>query len=54
LSSDYIVDLETMDLCTVVEKAQKNGDLGQSANIGKTKLLWKYSDLLKYRRCLGL
>lgn len=53
LHSKYISQLSGDNLCTVIPAADANGDLGVYSDLSDTKLLMKYSGLLKYRDCLG-
>ena len=52
LQTKYIKDLG--NFCSTMKSANKNGDLGFEMNQGKAALLWKYKDILKYKKCFGL
>lgn len=54
IKSDYADRITADNLCEIIHQARANGDLGQSVNIGTTKLMWVYNGMLKYRDCLGL
>ena len=54
ISSDYVDKLKSNNLCEVIVEAKEEGDLGQSVNVGKIKLMWTYKNMLKYKECLGL
>ena len=54
ISSDYVDDLLTDDLCDVISKARDNGDISQSSNTETSKLMWTYKSMLEYRECLGV
>ena len=51
LPGEYIPMLG--NLCSAVDAAKKNGDLGFETSMSKTSLLWKYKSMLKYRECFG-
>lgn len=53
MHSKYIKELETQNLCDVIQEAQKNGDFATQLNRNKAVLLAKYSGMVKYRGCLG-
>ena len=54
LHSKYISELNQSNLCEVMQKANKNGDLGFYTKYNKASLFVKYATLLKYRKCFGL
>ncbi len=53
LHSKYIPELTKDNLCEVIKKAKKNGDLGFYSEYSKPRLLIKYASMLKYRSCFG-
>ena len=53
LHSKYIDELENKDLCTVIQTANSNRDLGFDSPYSNSKLLWKYKSMLKHRDCFG-
>ncbi|HVY01340.1 MAG TPA: hypothetical protein VHA12_01070 [Candidatus Nanoarchaeia archaeon] len=54
LHSKYLSGLTTMNLCSVIQKANKAGDLGFETDLSKTALLWKFKSVLEYKSCFGL
>lgn len=54
IHSDYASEISQGNLCDIISDANKNGHLGSSSSLSKTRLLLKYSGLLGYRDCLGL
>jgi len=42
------------NLCTAVQTAKSNGELGFESSMSKTSLLWKYKSAIKYKDCFGL
>jgi len=54
LHSKYIPDLDSQDLCSVIKRANKNGDLGFYSEHNKASLFIKYAGMLKYRGCFGI
>jgi hypothetical protein len=53
LNAKYIEKLTSENLCDIINKANKNGDLGFHSEYSKATLLWKYKSMLKYRDCFG-
>jgi len=53
LHSKYISELNQENLCGVIQRANKNGDLGFYSEHNKAKLLWKYKSMLPHRGCFG-
>jgi len=53
LDSKYISEMNSENLCEVIKRANKNGDLGFHSKYSKASLLIKYSGMLKHRGCLG-
>ncbi len=49
----YIPEFDGTNLCYIIQSANKNGDLALESPHGNTKLLFKYSSMLKYRDCFG-
>jgi len=54
MNSKYLSELNEDNLCEILSKANKAGDIGFSSNINKISLLIKYHDMLKHRDCLGI
>lgn len=54
IHSKYISEFEQDDLCSVISRANKNGDLSTYSEYGNARLLLKYSGMLKHKSCLGL
>jgi len=52
LHSKYISEMSGNNLCEVIRKANRNGDLDYYSDSNKASLLLKYSSLLKYKDCL--
>jgi hypothetical protein len=42
------------NFCSVVKKAQADGNLGFETHISDLAILWKYSGMKKYLSCLGM
>ena len=53
LHSKYVSELDGSNLCEVIQRANKNGDLGFESEYGSASLLVKYASMLKYRDCFG-
>ncbi|GBE20048.1 MAG TPA: hypothetical protein ENG87_04475 [Candidatus Pacearchaeota archaeon] len=49
--SKYIPQLG--NFCSAIQNANKNGDFGYEYNLGKTRLLWKYKSMIRYKDCFG-
>lgn len=54
LHSKYLSGLTTLNLCSVIQKANKAGDLGFETQLSKAALLWKFKSIMEYRSCFGL
>ena len=54
MDSKYILELNSTNLCDVIQKANKNGDLGFSSKYSTTILVIKYAKLLNYKNCFGI
>lgn len=54
LPSIYAKKVLDKGLCETIKEARNKGHLGQSTNIGKTKLMWTYKSLYEHRKCFGL
>lgn len=54
ISSKYLSELTSSNLCSVLQKAQKNGDFSTESTMSTLSLMWKYRSMMKYRSCLGL
>lgn len=53
LHSKYISELNEDNICEVVGRANKNGDIGFYTQSSKASLLIKYAGMLKHRECFG-
>ena len=53
LHSKYISELDDTDLCTIIQAANKNRDLGFDSEYSTTSLLLKYRGMLEHRECFG-
>jgi len=53
LHSKYIAEFNNDNLCEIIQKANKNGDLGFESEYGEARLLLKYAGMLKHRKCFG-
>jgi hypothetical protein len=53
LHSKYIAELNSGNLCEVIQRANKNGDLAFHSEYSTASLLVKYAGMLKYRNCFG-
>jgi len=54
LHSKYISEINAENLCEVIKKAKKNGDLGFYSESNKASLLIKYAGMLEHRNCFGI
>jgi hypothetical protein len=54
LASKYLNELTNKNLCSIIQKANKNGDLGVETELSSTSLLWKFKSMSSYKECLGL
>ena len=50
----YIDQLNGSNLCDVITSANKNGEMWTESSLSTTKLLLKYSGMLKYKSCFGM
>ena len=53
LHSKYISELDNTDLCTVIQTANKNRDLGFDSEYNTASLMLKYRGMLGHRECFG-
>ena len=53
LHSKYISEFNGNNLCEVIQRANKNGDLAFHSEYGKVSLLIKCAGMLKHRDCFG-
>ena len=53
LHSKYISELNSNNLCEIIQRANKNGDLGFYSESNKASLLIKYAGMMKHRKCFG-
>jgi len=54
INSKYLSELTSSNFCSVLQKAQRNGDFGTESTMSKLSLMWKYRSMMKYKSCLGL
>ena len=53
IHSKYLKSMTNKNLCAIIKKADKNGDLGMDTSLSKTALAWKFKGMFKYRECLS-
>jgi len=53
IHAKYISEFDGNNLCEIIQKASKSGDLSLESEYGNARLLIKYSSMLKYRDCFG-
>lgn len=53
IHAKYISEFDGNNLCEIIQKSNKNGDLAFESDYGNARLLIKYSRMLKYRDCFG-
>ena len=53
LNSKYLKELTNKNFCSVIQKANNNGDLGFETEMSTVSLAWKFKSMYKYRSCLG-
>jgi len=53
LPGKYIEGLTNKNLCSVIQKANNNGDLGFDTTLSKVSLAWKFKSMYNYRSCFG-
>lgn len=53
MHSSYIGELQTRNLCDVIQEAQRNGDFAVDLKRNKAILLAKYAGMMEHRSCLG-
>ena len=54
LHSKYLNGLTNSNFCSVIQKANKNGDLGFETELSKASLAWKFKSVLEHKSCFGL
>ncbi|MEN7982030.1 MAG: hypothetical protein ABFQ65_01125 [Nanoarchaeota archaeon] len=54
IHSKYISELNGGDLCSIIGKANKKGDVGIYSDYNKARLFLKYAGMLKHRGCLRM
>ena len=54
LHSKYLKGLTNSNFCSVIQKANKNGDLGFETELSKASLAWKFKSVLEHKGCFGL
>nr|MBA4405570.1 hypothetical protein [Nanoarchaeum sp.] len=53
LHSKYLAEWNSRNFCTIMTKANNNGDLGYETGMSTVSLAWKYKNLMKYKECFG-
>ncbi len=53
IHTKYIAELTPTNLCDIISKAKAGGDIAFETYQSDTKLLMKYSGMIKYRDCMG-
>ena len=53
LDSKYLKGLANQNFCSMIQQANKNGDLGFESSSSQASLAWKFKSMYKYRDCLG-
>lgn len=53
MDSAYLRPLNNLNICETIREAKKNSSFSVSSSLSNPKLIWKYRELLKYRKCLG-
>jgi hypothetical protein len=53
LHSKYIAEFNGNNLCEIIQKANRNGDLGFKSEYSEARLFMKYAGMLKHRECFG-
>ncbi len=53
LHSKYLAEMNTNNFCSVIKRANANGDLGFETQLSKMKLSWKFKSIAGYRDCFG-
>lgn len=54
LHSKYLKELTNKNFCSIIQKANKNGDLGFETNLSSVALAWKMKSMYQYKECLGM
>jgi len=54
LHSKYLKELTNKNFCSIIKKANTNGDLGFETEMSSASLAWKFRSMLKYKECLGI
>jgi len=54
MSSKYLSELTNKNFCTVIKKANDNGDLGFESKLSDAALAWKFKSMYEYKSCLGM
>jgi len=54
LHSKYLQELTSENFCEVIQKSNKNGDLGFDTELSSIVLAWKFKSVYKYKDCLGI
>ena len=54
LDSKYLKELTNKNFCSIIQKANKNGDLGFETDLSKISLAWKFKSAYEYKDCLGI
>lgn len=53
LDSRYLAGLTNKNFCSMIQQANKNGDLGFETEMSAVKLAWKFKSMYQYRGCFG-
>lgn len=54
LHSKYLKGLTNKNFCSVIQKANKNKDLGIETELSSAALAWKFKSMYEYKSCLGM
>ena len=54
IHSKYLEDWDSRNFCTIMSRANKNGDLSYSSELSTAKLLWKFKSMNKHKSCFGM
>mgnify|MGYP001586749091 CR=1 FL=1 len=53
LDSKYLQGLTNYNFCSMIQRANANGDLGFETELSSVSLAWKFKSLYSYRSCFG-
>lgn len=54
IHSKYLEEWTNRNFCSVMKKANNNGDMGYETDLGSVELAWKFKGLTKYKDCFGI